>query len=346
MAAPFVAGAAALIIAANPDKDVAFVADRLRRSAVDLGAPGLDPETGYGLVDAAAALGMQSTDAAAVRSAVRKVTTPRITSAVSDTERTTVRWEPPFGASVSSYKIRHTTVDGTVTETTLPGDQLGGVLESDAWTGGLLVVIAVTADGERSSFPATGIDVDFPVAEAIPQPKIKKFSTRWVKAGLEVTFSTTGPSGTVDITLLDWEYALFSDVRIDSKSGRTIIPVPYDSEIRGHSSVLIIGNEAKRENRIIKPQFLVSGRVLTAGKGRIGIQGSTINACFSERVGCQGAIVEIVDGDTGRKLGSARVLGNLNFAVVLKRQPTTKSVVVVSGRYKTPLLPVPAEGVK
>jgi hypothetical protein len=346
MAAPFVAGAAALIIAANPDKDAAFVADRLRRSAVDLGATGLDPETGYGLVDAAAALGMQPTDAASVRSAIRKVTTPRITSAVSDTERTTLRWEPPFGASVSSYRIRHTAVDGNVTETTLPGDQLGGVLESDAWSGGFLVVIAVTAEGERPSFPATGIDVDFPVAEYVPQPKIKKFSTRWVKAGLEVTFSTTGPSGTVDVTLLDWEYALFSDVRVDSKSGRTVIPVPVSSEVRAHSSVLIIGNEEKRINRIIKPQFQVSGVVLNAGKGRIGVQGSTINACFSERIGCQGALVEIIDGTTGRKLGSARVLVNLNFAVVLKRQPDAKTVVVVIGRHKTPLLPVPAEGAK
>jgi subtilisin family serine protease len=56
MAAPHVAGVAALVWAARPSLDVASLEAVLRVSSVDLGAPGRDDEYGDGRVDAAAAL--------------------------------------------------------------------------------------------------------------------------------------------------------------------------------------------------------------------------------------------------------------------------------------------------
>ncbi|MGC9530197.1 MAG: S8 family serine peptidase [Candidatus Bipolaricaulaceae bacterium] len=55
-AAPHVAGAAALILSVNPDIRPEQLRELLRESAADLGPRGHDETTGYGLVDAAAAV--------------------------------------------------------------------------------------------------------------------------------------------------------------------------------------------------------------------------------------------------------------------------------------------------
>ncbi|MBL1218124.1 MAG: hypothetical protein D8M59_11585 [Planctomycetes bacterium] len=52
MATPHVAGAAALILEANPNLDHFDVKDILSTTAVDLGTPGMDNQTGWGRVDA------------------------------------------------------------------------------------------------------------------------------------------------------------------------------------------------------------------------------------------------------------------------------------------------------
>ncbi len=56
-AAPHVSGAAALVFAARPGWGPSQVRQRLNDTALDLGAPGRDTWFGYGLVDAAAAVG-------------------------------------------------------------------------------------------------------------------------------------------------------------------------------------------------------------------------------------------------------------------------------------------------
>jgi hypothetical protein len=55
-AAPIVAGVASLVRSARPELDAAAVRRVLLQSARDVGVPGWDPQTGYGLVDARAAL--------------------------------------------------------------------------------------------------------------------------------------------------------------------------------------------------------------------------------------------------------------------------------------------------
>jgi serine protease len=58
MAAPHVAGTAALVVASGvlgPNPTPAAIERRLETTAHDLGAPGQDPRYGWGLIDAAAA---------------------------------------------------------------------------------------------------------------------------------------------------------------------------------------------------------------------------------------------------------------------------------------------------
>src|SRR5439155_14897230 len=56
MAAPHVSGAAALLLQRKPSLTPAQVRDALTRTALDLGAPGRDPQYGAGLLDIAAAV--------------------------------------------------------------------------------------------------------------------------------------------------------------------------------------------------------------------------------------------------------------------------------------------------
>jgi thermitase len=58
MAAPFVAGVAALVWAKHPDWTAQQVKEHLERTASDRGAPGVDPLFGHGEVDPVAALGL------------------------------------------------------------------------------------------------------------------------------------------------------------------------------------------------------------------------------------------------------------------------------------------------
>ena len=56
MAVPHVSGVAALVWSARPELSAAQVRGLLESTAKDLGAPGRDPQTGFGLVQARAAL--------------------------------------------------------------------------------------------------------------------------------------------------------------------------------------------------------------------------------------------------------------------------------------------------
>lgn len=56
MAAPHVAGVAALLFSLNPNLSVAEVKQAILRTAADMGAPGVDPLHGYGLINARAAV--------------------------------------------------------------------------------------------------------------------------------------------------------------------------------------------------------------------------------------------------------------------------------------------------
>ena len=87
MAAPHVAGVAALLFAFNPGATAIQVRQVLETSARDLGAPGLDDNYGYGLVQAAAAL--------AAMGAQMPTETPRPPSATPSLTVTPTKPSPP-----------------------------------------------------------------------------------------------------------------------------------------------------------------------------------------------------------------------------------------------------------
>jgi subtilisin family serine protease len=101
MATPLVAGILALVKSANPTFTVSQMRNAITSTAVDGGVPGVDPEYGYGIVDAAAAVG-----AASVRTSIPTEASLvlQVRGAISLNEnKVTAYWNIPRAATLPDY---------------------------------------------------------------------------------------------------------------------------------------------------------------------------------------------------------------------------------------------------
>ncbi len=338
MAAPFVSGVAALIIAKNPGISAAEVVQILKDSSNDLGVTGSDPETGSGLVDAAAALGLSKGVLSKIQSEVSSTVVPLVISGLSDGERTLVKWEAPLGVSVESYYIRLVGTSGVVESEAINGFE--GYVEGDGWLNGHIEVVALVNGVERVSLPFAGTDLDSGTGEVVPSPVMVSVTGKWVAEGLLAEFTTSGVEGVLDVTLLDWNYGLIFDGDVKSTDQKILIPVPVSSEARGHYAVLMIGSEGNRISFDVKPEYSFSAKVFTAGSNRLVVKGSTFIACLFDDVACMGSTVKVYSS-SGKVIGTGRVMENLEFYVTITRKNTGSTVSVVIGKLKGPKIEVP-----
>lgn len=147
MAAPVVAGVAALIRSAHPGWTVDQVIDKLRTSAQDLDVPGRDPNTGYGLVDAAAALNVATPLA---QPSDYFVTWAERVYKGGDGEYT-VGWTTPARHAVTGYVVTVHGADGSTTDYPVDGQTVRTVVtmgQEDGWT-----VTAQTTAGDVTTYP-------------------------------------------------------------------------------------------------------------------------------------------------------------------------------------------------
>jgi hypothetical protein len=338
MAAPFVSGVAALIIANNPSLKAGEVFDILRNSAVDLGVLGSDPETGAGLVDAAAAVGLGKVSKSETLINLRKYVTPLVVSSESNGESTFVKWEAPVGVAVDKYIIRYIN-QGSVIESEV-FNSFEGFIDADAWISGYIVVVAVVNGLERSSLPYLGTNLNFGDGVKVELPKMVSAKGTWVNDGLLVEFATSGVDGEIDVTLLDWNFGLVYDGDVKSTEKKVLIPVELSSETRGHWAGLLVGVEGDRISIDVKPQFSISAKVFTAGKNFVVVKGSTAVACMFDNVGCKGQTVNAVSTN-GKILGKVKVLENLEFYITLPRKNLSSFVIATSGKFKSAKIEVP-----
>jgi subtilisin family serine protease len=167
MAAPHVAGLAALIRGQHPDYGVEQVRQVLRRSAVDTGAPGVDNDAGYGRIDAAAALAEPAPLVAFVRSAALAPGGAAITidGAVAGPGLAGWRAEvgtgsPPLGWSLIAHGSG--AIDGTVATW-----DVAAIGDGDY----TLRLVATTGDGrsyeDRHPFVLDRVRLDTPAARSV-----------------------------------------------------------------------------------------------------------------------------------------------------------------------------------
>jgi hypothetical protein len=318
MAAPFVAGVAALLRAAEPNLNASQVVERILSTATDIASPGTDSETGAGLVDAAAALGATSRTALEARAALAAFNVPTVVRATTDGTTTTLSWEAPTGSKVSGYRVAYHGPDGDILLPVSDGT-LTATIDASTFPFGWVSVTALTPNGDRLSFPLLSATYTPIYENSKPKIKVTQASARWVKEGIEVSFKTSGPKGTVDITVTAGDDRLLYNQSIPSDVKTHLVKVASNDVARSsYAFVLVYVPGGKSKNIEVSPQYQISAVPLTGGSNYRAISGATTVACFSKKLACQGSIVQIREVKTGKVIGTTRVLENLKYSATFK----------------------------
>jgi subtilisin family serine protease len=147
MASPVVAGVAALLTSEHPAWTADQIIDELKSSAQDIDVPGKDPDTGHGIVDAAAALGV-ATPLAEPQDDFSTWAEP--VAADKTDQRAVVGWTTPDAHAVTGYTVTVHSATGT-TDYDVDGETVRVEVtmgRSDGWT-----VTAHTTAGDVASYP-------------------------------------------------------------------------------------------------------------------------------------------------------------------------------------------------
>lgn len=146
MAAPVVTGVAALVMEEHPAWDAEQVADHMMSTAMDLEVTGRDPDTGFGMVDAAAAVGAVAPDPA-----------PQSFLATwgeevwgGDEDDAVISWTTPDVEPVTGYTV---TVHSDAGTTDYPADGLAVRADVDLPDGAWWTVTARFGGREVTTYP-------------------------------------------------------------------------------------------------------------------------------------------------------------------------------------------------
>jgi len=335
MAAPFVAGVAALVRSAHPDWSAQQVVDALIASVVDLGPVGSDPEYGAGLVDAASALGLPRQQRSDVITAIGVSTTPTVLTAQSDGSTIVVRWDSPKHSIAKSFEISSTT--GETTERYVSPGNVGTISIPSSLFPDYVVVSALYDDGiVRYSLPFYDILDNRKFESSKHTTVITKVTASWSPKGLNVTYATKGPLSDVRVSLNSFAGNFFIYETIKSNLTSKTYPLAADDPARGQSISISVSTELGGKEFMLAPQYSITARSLTAGNGWFAVTGSTNEACRSQKkIGCSGTLIELKDVKTGKVIAKSWVLANLTYGFYLPSKLITGPVFVSVGSFKS-----------
>jgi len=338
MAAPYVAGVAALLRSAHPDWTAQQVVEALVASAVDLGPVGSDPEYGVGIVDAARALGLPRVQRSEIITAIASATVPVVVSAASDGKTINVRWEAPEHVVVSSYEI--VTVTDDVLSTTSARGGAGSIVIVSNRFPEVITVTAVVAPGDtRTSTPFIDVADNRTFESTKVTTVVTKAYASWTTKGLKLSFSTKGPRTSVRVSLNAFSGDFFIYESLDSSITSKTFPLAADDPARGQTITISVSTEIGSKDFSLAPQYAITARTSTAGAGWYAVSGSTREACSSaKKSGCSGSSIELRDSKTNAVIAKSWVLASLSYGFYVPSKKITGPVYVAVGSFKSSLL--------
>ena len=332
-------GVAAAVLSGRPTLTPVELLTRLQETATDIGAVGLDSDTGAGILDVAAAIGArQPRSRAELEKAATQVSTPRVVEITRDDNgKTSIGWEPPTGVAVTSYNVVVTSWDGQrwVTDSyPVAGDQVRHVLDVDVYGEAIVAVDAVVSSGTRSGFPSASITTKRYVRAPHVDAKITSVSGAWTDRGLKVSVerNTLGLAELWNIVILD---------------GFTQQPIKFERDINANSdsyTVYFAAGDQYREmpvvamawiggtpvSKLVWPQYRLDAEGYAAGFKHGAVSGRADFACVdTQRDACEGTILKVVDSRTKKVLATTKVLSDLTFSVVFPWKASMLKVQVI-----------------
>jgi hypothetical protein len=361
MAAPFVAGVAALVRAAHPQWSPQQVVDALTSSAVDLGPSGHDPEFGAGLVDAASALGITTINQEQRLEVMGRAALPVIVSARGDGKAVELRWRHPRnlpaeklvayeltmllpGAAPGELLVGTSVKLATGTSARLETTTLPAAVRLTAqWRSG----DTATSTVSRTTTPFYGVVDGRPGQPASESAELRSATAQWTNAGVEVRFTARGPRSDVHISINAGVGAFFLTEVVQSDKGRLTLPVPRDSVARSMSARISMTSGKTSKEITLAPQYRIQVSTATAGPSIVSIHGKTNEACNSRpKAGCGGSEILLRDAANQAVIARTKVMANLRFGFDLPRRilPEKLYVTVGSSRSMVVARPTPATG--
>ena len=334
MAAPLVAGVAALIRAASPSYDAAAVRGVLAATATDVLRAGRDEFSGFGVVNAARAVGLVSAVSATSMFVVlapylidRESLAMAGVTTCSGCSRLT--WSPPQYDEVSSYTLRRFRRDGTVTDTSLVAPSVRVDFPSLA-AGEYVQLIAHTAAGELRSLPLAESSREGELGE------VTAVRAHWTRSG-KVKVTWTNPADAAEVTA--WSAVLMggqtiSAIQNDGPPPTEIIFTDEDFSPTDDLVVMIILSDGFDETSVLSNELAarIPSQVLAIPAGRthayVYVAVSALN-CAKLRGGCAGRQVTVKI-----KWGTAKRATVRTYRTVLTREGEAFVLVPTSARLK------------
>jgi hypothetical protein len=237
-----------------------------------------------------------------------------------------------------SFEVYALINDAWIKKATFPGNLLTGSFSSKDLPTGLR--LRTLKGGEYiQSLGYYEIENNSPVKERVYNTKVTALKASWRDDGLLISWRASGEVSDLRLLVNDNNSSFLEYTTVESSKKTFFIPLESSHSARSSKVNVVLSSSLSSKSLYVEPQFYVTIKTLKAGTIYRSVVGSTSNLCFDKKLGCQGALVELIDLKTSRLVGSTRVLESLKYGIDFKFTNEFVGYVLING-FKSNLVKV------